>query len=256
MADRVQHARDTLANWQSENPILLEGELGLVTDQRGLWKWGDGVTPWNNLPWCGFNGTVAQETGTSTMSVMSQKAVTDALNALKTFSYEVVDNLPTASADTMGKIYLTASSQMELGDVMDEWITIEYESTYMWEHIGSTKPDLSGYVRKETGKGLSTNDFDDYYKGTIASLLTTTASLSTNKLEISFVSELPTITSQTLNKLFLVPSDTDENAVDAYVVDRTGNTPVWKQIGSAAIDIDNYATKAEMNAAIEGGFYY
>lgn len=29
------------------------------------------------------------------------------------------------------------------------------------EHVGNTKVDLSGYVQKETGKGLSTNDFDN-----------------------------------------------------------------------------------------------
>lgn len=149
MADRVQHARDTLANWQSENPILLEGELGLVTDQRGLWKWGDGVTPWNNLPWCGFNGTVAQETGTSTLSVMSQKAVTDALNALTSFEYVLAATLPTASEDTVGKIYLVPSADPATQNVKDEFITIQNDGTYQWEQIGSTAVDLEGYVTTE-----------------------------------------------------------------------------------------------------------
>lgn len=145
MADRIQHARDTLANWQSENPVLLEGEIGLVTDQPGLWKWGDGVTPWNNLPWCGFNGNIAQTTGTSTMAVMSQKAVTDAIAAMSTLEFVVVSSLPTASASTVGKIYLTPSASSSVTDSKDSWITIHDDDVYRWEKIGTTSIDLSNY---------------------------------------------------------------------------------------------------------------
>lgn len=146
MADRIQHARDTLANWQSENPVLLEGEIGFVTDDAGLFKLGNGVTRWNGLPWCGFNGNVAQTTGSSTLAVMSQKAVTDALNALTSFEYVLVATLPTASANTVGKIYLVPSADPATQNVKDEFITIQVDSTYQWEQIGSTAIDLDGYV--------------------------------------------------------------------------------------------------------------
>lgn len=47
-----QPARKTLAQWQSENPILREGEFGVVVDGNETeWlKVGDGVTAWNSLP--------------------------------------------------------------------------------------------------------------------------------------------------------------------------------------------------------------
>lgn len=146
MADRIQHARDTLANWQSENPVLLEGEIGIVTDNPGLWKWGNGVTRWNSLPWCGYNGNIAQTTGSSTLAVMSQKAVTDALNALTSFEYVIVATLPTASASTVGKIYLVPSADPDTQNVKDEFITIQNDGAYQWEQIGSTAVDLEGYV--------------------------------------------------------------------------------------------------------------
>jgi len=48
MAIRIQIRRDTAANWQANNPILAEGELGIELDTT-LMKVGDGVTAWNDL---------------------------------------------------------------------------------------------------------------------------------------------------------------------------------------------------------------
>lgn len=88
--------------------------------------------------------------------------VDSAINAVKQFQYEVVDALPTASADTMGKIYLV-KDQHGAQDNYDEFITIESgdtTKTYAWEKIGNTDIDLSGYVptsRKINGKALTTD---------------------------------------------------------------------------------------------------
>ena len=48
-----QPKRKKLAEWTSENPILRDGEFGVVTDGTdGEWlKVGDGVTAWNSLPY-------------------------------------------------------------------------------------------------------------------------------------------------------------------------------------------------------------
>ena len=82
MADRIQQRRDTAARWAQFNPILLEGEVGYVTDDPNQYKIGDGVRAWNDLPIRGFDGTVAQNLGNSTTAVMSQKAVTEPINQL------------------------------------------------------------------------------------------------------------------------------------------------------------------------------
>jgi hypothetical protein len=80
---RMQQRKDTRAAWEAANPVLLDGELGLVSDDPGLYKMGDGVTPWNGLPYRGFDGSIVQETGSSTKSVMSQAAVTRELEELR-----------------------------------------------------------------------------------------------------------------------------------------------------------------------------
>ena len=71
------------------------------------------------------------------------------IDAVKQFTYQVVTTLPTATADTMNKIYLVPSSNPETQNVKDEYITIdngtEAETRYTWEQIGSTTIDLSGY---------------------------------------------------------------------------------------------------------------
>ena len=48
MAYRILLRRDTLGNWQANNPVLLSGEPGYATD-NGRLKIGDGITPWNQL---------------------------------------------------------------------------------------------------------------------------------------------------------------------------------------------------------------
>lgn len=48
-----QPARKTLAEWQSENPVLRDGEFGVVSDgtETEWLKVGDGATAWNSLPY-------------------------------------------------------------------------------------------------------------------------------------------------------------------------------------------------------------
>jgi hypothetical protein len=76
---RVRQRTDTAANWAAANPVLLLGELGIISDNPDQYKVGDGVTPWNLLPVRGFDGNVTQQEGNNSNWVMSQKAVTEAL---------------------------------------------------------------------------------------------------------------------------------------------------------------------------------
>lgn len=72
---QMKQRRDTAANWAANNPVLLEGELGLVLDHPNSYKVGDGSTPWNSLPLRGFDGNIVQELGDSSTSVISQAGI-------------------------------------------------------------------------------------------------------------------------------------------------------------------------------------
>lgn len=106
MADRIQFRRDTAANWQTNNPILMEGEVGYILGGES-YKLGDGVHAWNELPVRGFSGNIVQESGNSTESVMSQKAVTDFVNGntIKTISV----NGTSVPKDQNGNVNLTVN---------------------------------------------------------------------------------------------------------------------------------------------------
>lgn len=80
---QMKQRRDTKANWAATNPVLLDGELGIVSDDPNLYKVGDGTTAWNALPFRGFDGTLAQELGTSPNAVISQKVVSEKLTELE-----------------------------------------------------------------------------------------------------------------------------------------------------------------------------
>ena len=55
---KIVSRRDTAANWQSNNPVLANGEIGVDTTNRVM-KIGDGVIPWGSLGH--YDGTLGTE---------------------------------------------------------------------------------------------------------------------------------------------------------------------------------------------------
>jgi len=47
---KIIQYRGSSADWQTLNPVLAEGQIGYETDTRRF-KFGDGGTPWNSLPY-------------------------------------------------------------------------------------------------------------------------------------------------------------------------------------------------------------
>jgi len=111
--------------------------------------------------------------------------VAQEINKLGKLELEVVEVLPTAGENTLGKIYLVSKGEGKSG--YTEHITVkggtESSPTYAWEEIGDTDVDLSNYytktevnglldnkVNKVDGKGLSTNDYTTDEKTKLAGI--------------------------------------------------------------------------------------
>lgn len=93
-------------------------------------------------------------TGNTVATTETIKKYVDAqVGAIHKFDVTIYEALPTASADTMYILGLVADGTAEAGTYL-EYITIRNGSegnyTYAWEQIGSTKTDLTDYVKKAT----------------------------------------------------------------------------------------------------------
>lgn len=59
MSTTIKLRRGTTVSWTARNPILAAGEPGVETD-TGQLKVGDGMTPWNSLPYTGEGGVLLE----------------------------------------------------------------------------------------------------------------------------------------------------------------------------------------------------
>lgn len=69
MSTRIQHRRDTAANWTSVNPVLAAGEFGVETDTLKF-KHGDGVTAWTALGYSGGGAGGASDATTAIKGIL------------------------------------------------------------------------------------------------------------------------------------------------------------------------------------------
>jgi hypothetical protein len=84
MAQTIQLRRGTAAEWTSANPVLAEGEIGVVTDSLA-YKVGDGTTTWNALAYREL--TPALET--AQLSALAAEPATPAAGELYLYAKDV-----------------------------------------------------------------------------------------------------------------------------------------------------------------------
>ena len=220
----------------------------------------------------------------------SANQIDQMLAAIKQFRYQVVDVLPTPSAETMGIIYLVPSAHAVSGNIKDEYITLTRDEgsgvIYYFEQIGETAIDLSNYYTKaqtnaEISAAINTAIANYYTKqevdALIANFITRTVSDLTNyylksetytqaeiqqliaaikQFRYQSVAELPTASADTMGIIYLVPSTNPQtqNVKDEFITisatDQGTTTYSWEQIGSTTIDLSGYYTSQQTDAAI------
>lgn len=96
-----------------------------------------------NLVRSGGVYTAIQQVANALLNYYTKAQVDALLAGVHQFTYQVVAELPDASADTMYILYFVPSSDPQTQNVKDEYITIRTGSegayTYSWEQVGSTE---------------------------------------------------------------------------------------------------------------------
>lgn len=101
-----------------------------------------------------------------------------------------VDAIDLAADDADQYLYMVPKTGSDADDVYDEYMVLNGTV----EHVGNTKVDLSGYVQKETGKGLSANDYTDDEKAKLAGIEMATDAEVTTMLDEVFGTTEPDVT--------------------------------------------------------------
>lgn len=170
--------------------------------------------------------------------------------------YEVVNELP--ATGEAGTVYLVPKQSAGTGDVYDEYIYVDGS----FEHIGSTEIDLSNYytkteadnllddkVDKESGKGLSTNDFTTAEKTKLGGI---EAGAEVN-VQSDWNQGDSTKDDYIKNKPTLHQPSSDGTAGQYLKSNGNGNAPSWETMDSAPTANSTKAvTSGGVKTALDG----
>ena len=132
MADKIYinsrfcYREDTFENWQKFNPVLLGGEIAFVRDGANgqFVKIGDGVTPWNELPFAPLPKGEKGDNGND--YVLTPEDIENIANLAKPIPDQTYS--PTSENAQSGKAVAEALKSKVLVDVRSEEHTSELQS--------------------------------------------------------------------------------------------------------------------------------
>lgn len=185
--DKVEGKGLSEANFTNAEKQKL-GDLPTATQIAGMLDLKQNVLDWDNTPTDGSLNPVTSDGIYEAIKNFITKAVDDLINyytknqvytksevenliaAIKQFNILAVPELPTASASTVGTLYLVPSERQGEHNVKDEYITLsvtEGQTTiYYWEKIGTTEIDLSNYTTFDDVNAAIATALANYYTKT------------------------------------------------------------------------------------------
>lgn len=218
MADRVIQRNDTAARWQSINPILATGEIGIEIDGAKGYKIGDGKTRWNDLPYPANPTSVVQELGDDENAVVSQKVVSEKFT-------ELDSNIDLLSKRTSGNSYYIRRLEdfSDIHHVLNDgrklcYAIVDSNGNIAWgiTDNGQIVENIPDNIRSLIDKNINDIYFElENYK-------------DNSRDDVFGISD------ENNNLSFLVDkygnihlNDIIHNGKDLYIVDSNGNIAVW-----------------------------
>lgn len=156
---RIQIRRDIALNWSTQNPVLLQGEVGYDMTNKNL-KIGDGIKPWNELEY------LTTEVDLSEYYTKSQ--VDDLINRIELpedvlQQYYTKEQTDTQISNAIGNIVFPTTD-------LSDYYTKEQTDTKIDEKIEAIEfptPDLSDYYTQEEVDNLIETNTPDVYDSKI-----------------------------------------------------------------------------------------
>ena len=224
----------------------------------------------------GGTGSTTSSGARTNLGVYSKTEVKNLIAGIHQFKYQVVTELPTASASTMFIIYLIAENGVESGSYV-EYLTIDKGSAanprYVWEKIGTTSADLdeysknthkhtftgsqgnlsvSGTYSKTTGVTIGTGTGTANYTpaGSVTTTRATDVAVNTTTVNsITEVGTLPTLTKVTTSTTGDIPVLTNVSASHTLTVNHSDPTfstsNVYSITGVGSLPTMTYDATAE-----------
>lgn len=223
------------------------------------------------------------------------KSIQEIITSVDNFESIIVDELPTASASTVAHLYLlrqlseeneeTALEESNEEEIYEKYITITDDTNYTWLDLGPTGPmpieptsSAEALWNDETvaTNGLINEDWMETYHGFVITNLALKQAVLQNQVNIKSINgqsllgsgnidlttitfavarRLPTASSATLNKIYLIPSENPDKAAhnikDEYMTLQNEGTPMdafdnvyFKPTGTPELPSDISVTSA------------
>ena len=168
---RIQAKVDTAERWATNNPILLDKEIGYVRES-GQYKIGDGIHTWNDLPFAISSGTTEKETIFHTVENEDDRvALRSVIPADKEYHIIMYKNVPYFDGEgnkleTAHPLYVT-----KIGDGvhnLSELLPLQNLTSGNSEEEGTTIQFLESELYEIANSGVNTTRSTVTGKGSVA----------------------------------------------------------------------------------------
>ena len=167
---------------------------------------------------------------------VTSEGIANAILAAAGVQFVDVQTLPTASAATMGKIYLTPSAQQGQ-NASDWWVTIydvNHDPVYYWKQVNTTSVDLSNYYTKQEidGKVQDINALIGERNVTVAAQSAPTVNT------LTYTNALGGTANHIVGDKRVVPNQESQSGYDTYILLNISNGEAkWDAAGGGSTDI-------------------